>query len=81
MSQLQAGIVRGTICAANAAERPTEEGGGLTRVVPTTWPTTMTTRAHGSMPGHRCCRMLPSLDEFHDLGLAFFCVGGEGQGR
>jgi hypothetical protein len=33
MLQLRAGVVRGGNHAANAAKRPMEEGGGLTRVV------------------------------------------------
>jgi hypothetical protein len=49
------------------------------RVVLTAGPTTMTARARGSTPGRRCRRMLPSSDEFHDLGSAFFRGEEEGE--
>jgi hypothetical protein len=70
--------MRGMNRTTNAAKRPTEEGGGLTRVILTAEPRKMSSWARGSMPG--CCRhrMLPSLDEFHDLGSALFWAGGGG---
>jgi hypothetical protein len=79
--QLQVGIVRGTNCTADAAKRLTEEGGGLTWVILDAGLTTMMTCVHGLAPGHCCCCMFLSLDEFHDLGSVFFQAGGGGQGR
>jgi hypothetical protein len=72
-SRLRAGVVRGANRAADAAERPTEEGGASTWVVLNAGPTMTTARARGSTPGRRRCRMLPSSDEFHHLGSAFVC--------
>jgi hypothetical protein len=79
--KIEAGVVSGANCAAYAAEGPTKGGGGLTRVVLSTGPTTTTARARGLAPG-RCSRhMLPSSDESHDRESAFFWAAGGGRGR
>jgi hypothetical protein len=76
LMQLRAGVARGANRAAYLAERPAEGGDGSMRVVLVAGPMRMTARAHGSTPGRRCRRMLPSSDESHDPGSAFFRAGG-----